>query len=227
MKNWIFNILLIFIFSYNNAQNFIFKAYVDQNNISTDDYIRFTIESSERVQLNNLQFNDFIIKQGPYTSSSSQTTIINGKFESKNEFKSTFIIAPKKSGRLVIESIKVNFEGKDYQTNRININVSKGQIKNSTSRQKNSSNNSKLFAKITCSNFNPFIGESLIIKYKIYQSSYHIRNLEITDYDLPMINDFWTELIEPKNKQWKEEQEIINGISYRVYTLKKDNPSFF
>ena len=36
-----------------------------------------------------------------------------------------------------------------------------------------------------------------------------------------MINDFWTELIEPKNKQWKEEQEIINGISYRVFTLKK------
>ena len=93
MRNWIFNILLIFIFSYNNAQNFIFKAYVDQNNISTDDYIRFTIESSERVQLNNLQFNDFIIKQGPYTSSSSQTTIINGKFESKNEFKSTFILS--------------------------------------------------------------------------------------------------------------------------------------
>ena len=164
----LFNILLIFIFSYNNAQNFIFKAYVDQNNISTDDYIRFTIESSERVQLNNLQFSDFIIKQGPYTSSSSQTTIINGKFESKNEFKSTFIIAPKKSGRLVIESIKVNFEGKDYQTNRININVSKGQIKNSTSQPKNSSNNSKLFAKITCSNFNPFIGESLILKYIKY-----------------------------------------------------------
>ena len=44
----------------------------------------------------------------------------------------------------------------------------------------------------------------MILKYKIYQSSYHIRNLEITDYDLPMINDFWTELIEPKNKQWKE-----------------------
>ena len=61
-----------------------------------------------------------------------------------------------------------------------------------------------------------------MVKYKIYQSSYHIRNIEINDYELPMINDFWTELIEPKNKQWKEEQEIINGISYRVFTLKKE-----
>ena len=60
------------------------------------------------------------------------------------------------------------------------------------------------------------------MNYKIYQSSYHIRNLEITDYELPMSNDFWTELIEPKNKQWKEGQEIINGISFRVFTLKKE-----
>ena len=46
--------------------------------------------------------------------------------------------------------------------------------------------------------------------------------MEITDYDLPMSNDFWTELLEPKNKQWKEGQEIINGIAFRVFTLKKE-----
>ena len=72
------------------AQEFIFKSYVDQNSITTDEYLRFIVESNERVQLNNLTLRDFIIRQGPYTSSSSQTTIINGKFESKKEFKSTF-----------------------------------------------------------------------------------------------------------------------------------------
>ena len=96
MKNIILYIFIAFKVNQTYAQNFVFKAYVDQNNISTNDFIRFTVESSERVQLNNLRFNNFIIKQGPYTSSSSQTTIINGKFKSKNEFKSTFIIAPKK-----------------------------------------------------------------------------------------------------------------------------------
>ena len=223
MKNIILYILFAFGFSQTYAQNFVFKAYVDQNSISTDDFIRFTIESSERIQLSNLRFNNFVIKQGPYTSSSSQTTIINGKFESKNEFKSTFIIAPKKEGQLFIESIKVNYNGKDYQTERIAINVTKGQNNISQSSAKPSSNaNSKLFARISCSKTSPYIGENILVKYKIYQSSYHIRNIEITDYELPMINDFWTELIEPKNKQWKEEQEIINGISYRVFTLKKE-----
>ena len=113
MKKFI-SLLLIFLFTtVNYAQDFSFKSYVDQNNISTDDYIRFIIESNERIQFNDLSFKDFIIKQGPYTSSSSQTTIINGKFESKKEFKSTFILVPKKEGELVIESITVNYSGEN------------------------------------------------------------------------------------------------------------------
>ena len=218
----IFNyILLITCFTNFQAQDFVFKAYVDQNNISTDDYIRFTVESSERVRLDNLQFQNFSIRQGPFTSSSSQTTIINGKFQSKNEYKSTFVLAPKKPGKLVIAAIKVSYNGKDYNTEKIIVNVGQGQ-KNNSSNANKGSNNSKLFAKISCSKTNPYIGENILVNYKIYQSSYHIRNLEITDYDLPMSNDFWTELLEPKNKQWKEGQEIINGIAFRVFTLKKE-----
>ena len=215
------NILLLTCFTNFQSQEFVFKSYVDQNNISTDDYVRFTVESSERVRLDNLQFQDFSVRQGPFTSSSSQTTIINGKFESKNEYKSTFVLAPKKPGKLVIAAIKVNYNSKEYSTQKIIVNVGKGQKNNSSNSNKNSSN-SKLFAKISCSKTNPYIGENILVNYKIYQSSYHIRNLEITDYDLPMSNDFWTELLEPKNKQWKESQEIINGISFRVFTLKKE-----
>ena len=214
-------ILLVTCFTNFQAQDLVFKSYIDQNNISTDDYIRFTVESSERVRLDNLQFKNFSIRQGPFTSSSSQTTIINGKFESKNEYKSTFVLAPKKEGTLIIAAIKVSYNGKDYSTEKIIVNVGKGQ-KNNSSKSNTNSNNSKLFAKISCSKTSPYIGENILVNYKIYQSSYHIRNLEITDYDLPMINDFWTELLEPKNKQWKETQEIINGIAFRVFTLKKE-----
>ena len=218
----LFNYILLFAcFTNFQAQDFVLKAYIDQNNISTDDYIRFTVESSERVRLENLQFKNFSIRQGPFTSSSSQTTIINGKFESKNEYKSTFVLAPKKAGTLIIAAIKVSYNGKDYSTEKIIVNVGKGQ-KNNSSKSNTNSNNSKLFAKISCSKTSPYIGENILVNYKIYQSSYHIRNLEITDYDLPMINDFWTELLEPKNKQWKESQEIINGIAFRVFTLKKE-----
>jgi len=136
MKNLLLYISFIFSFFSSISQDFVFKSYVDQNNISKNDYIRFTVESSERVQLNNLNFKDFIIKQGPFTSSSSQTTIINGKFKSKNEYKSTFIITPKNTGTLSIESIKVNYNGKDYQTKKITVNVSKGQENTVSSNNK-------------------------------------------------------------------------------------------
>lgn len=224
MKRIITGIIILLNCLNSYSQDLTFRSYVDKNNITTDEYIMFTVESSERVKLNNLQLKDFAIRQGPYTSSSSQTTIINGKFKSKKEFKSTFKIAPKKDGKLVIEAIKVNYKGKDYLTDRIEINVSKGEkvLINSTTKTQAPKNNSKIFAKITSSKSKPYIGENLLIKYKIYQSAYYVRNLDITDYDMPMSNDFWTELIEPKNKQWKEEQEIINGIVYRVYTLKKE-----
>jgi len=222
------NTLAIIIFSLLSVcgycQDFTLNSYVDQNNITTDEYIRFIIESNERIQLNKLQFKDFIIKQGPYTSQSSQTTIINGKFESSQEFKSTFILVPKKEGVLTIESITVNYKGKNYSTKNIKINVSKGKkdISNNSTKNKTSNQSNKLFAKITASKTKPYIGENILIQYKIYQSVYHVRNLEITDYELPMSNDFWTELIDPPNKQWKESREVINGIQYSVYVLKKE-----
>ena len=224
MKKLILFLLAITTSILNFSQDFIFKSYVDQNNISSDESIRFIIESNERIQVNNLQFKDFFVQQGPFTSQSSQTTIINGKIESKNEFKSTFILIPKKEGNLIIDAVTVNYKGKKYSTQNINISVSNGKnrVTNKNSTTQRSKSDSKLFAKITCSKSSPFIGENILVQYKIYQSIYHVRNIEITDYNLPMSNDFWTELIEPKNKQWKEKREVINGIQYSVFILKKE-----
>ena len=89
-------------------------------------------------------------------------------------------------------------------------------------KTKPAENNTKFFAKISSPKRKLYVGENILLEYKIYASTYHIRNLEITDYELPMSNDVWTELIEPKNNQWKEKVEVINGIQYRVFTLKKE-----
>ena len=62
-------------------------------------------------------------------------------------------MAPKKPGKLVIAAIKVSYNGKDYNTEKIIVNVGQGQKKNSSNTNK-SSNNSKLFAKIKSSSQN-------------------------------------------------------------------------
>ena len=225
MKYVLLYISLFFNLTY--VGQFNIEAFVNQNKITVDEYVKYTIKSNERVRLTNLSFENFVIRQGPFTSSSSQTTIINGKFEQVKEFSYSFILSPKKEGDIVIESIQVNFENNIYQTKPITISVSKGKTNkpnqgNQNTTTKPPENNTKFFAKISSPKRKLFVGENILLEYKIYASTYHIRNLEITDYELPMSNDVWTELIEPKNKQWKEKVEVINGIQYRVFTLKKE-----
>ena len=223
MRYFLFFISILFSHLY--CSQFSIEAYVNQTNISTDDYIKFTIKSNERIGLSKLSFKDFIIRQGPFTSSSSQTTIINGKFEHVKEYSSTFILSPKQHGELVIESIQATYDDETYKTKPITITVSKGKTNKvvpSTSPSTSNQNNSKFFARLITPKKQLYLGENILLEYKIYASTYHIRNLEITDYELPMSNDIWTELLEPKNNQWKEQIEVINGVQYRVFTLKKE-----
>ena len=214
-------------FSLTYLGQFNIEAFVNQNKITLDEYIKYTIKSNERIRLTNLSFENFVIRQGPFTSSSSQTTIINGKFEQVKEFSYSYILSPKKEGDITIESIQVNYENNTYQTKPITISVGKGKTNkpdqgNQNTTTKPPENNTKFFAKISSPKRKLYVGENILLEYKIYASTYHIRNLEITDYELPMSNDVWTELIEPKNNQWKEKVEVINGIQYRVFTLKKE-----
>ena len=214
-------------FSLTYLGQFNIEAFVNQNKITLDEYIKYTIKSNERIRLTNLNFENFVIRQGPFTSSSSQTTIINGKFEQVKEFSYSYILSPKKEGDITIESIQVNYENNTYQTKPITISVGKGKTNkpdqgNQNTTTKPPENNTKFFAKISSPKRKLYVGENILLEYKIYASTYHIRNLEITDYELPMSNDVWTELIEPKNNQWKEKVEVINGIQYRVFTLKKE-----
>ena len=223
MRYFLFFISILFSHLY--CSQFSIEAYVNQTNISTDDYIKFTIKSNERIGLSKLSFKDFIIRQGPFTSSSSQTTIINGKFEHVKEYSSTFILSPKQHGELVIESIQATYDDETYKTKPITITVSKGKTNKvvpSTSPSTSNQNNGKFFARLITPKKQLYLGENILLEYKIYASTYNIRNLEITDYELPMSNDIWTELLEPKNNQWKEQIEVINGVQYRVFTLKKE-----
>lgn len=230
-------LLHIFLFIlpvYCISQDFKISSYVNTNEIYQNEYVKFIVEANQRIELRNLRLANFNIVQGPFTSQSSQTTFINGKIQSKSEYKSTFLLSPKKSGSLAIESITVNYNNKEYKTEVINIDVKENEQTNSNNNtQQNNTNqsqtlpknktyNKNLFARISASRTKPYLGENLLLTYKIYQSVYNSSNIEITDYDLPMVSDFWTENIDPKGKQWPQAQEQINGIRYRVFTLKKE-----
>ena len=119
------------VFLFCNCSNFYtqfleFTATVDQNNISSDDYIRYTIQTNQKISINKTGFSQFNVIQGPFTSSSSSVSIINGKVDKKEKYTFSYIIAPTKTGQLTIGPASTNYNGKNYSTNPIVINVSEG-----------------------------------------------------------------------------------------------------
>ena len=63
------SIIYISIYYLTNMGQFNIEAFVNQNKITVDEYVKYTIKSNERVRLTNLSFENFVIRQGPFTSS--------------------------------------------------------------------------------------------------------------------------------------------------------------
>ena len=155
-------------------------------------------------------FKDFIIRQGHLPVHQVKPLLSMANLNTTIFF--NLILSPKQHGELVIESIQATYDDETYKTKPITITVSKGKTNKvvpSTNPSASNQNNSKFFARLITPKKQLYLGENILLEYKIYASTYHIRNLEITDYELPMSNDIWTELLEPKNNQWKEQIEVL------------------
>lgn len=221
-KSFIFYITSL-IFLSNSVilgQNFSIKSFVNDNQIQSSEYIKYTIETNKKVNVNAPELSDFSIVQGPYSSSSSSVSIVNGKIDRSETYTITYLLAPNKSGELVIPPSSADFDGKVYETQPIQISVGKSTTNNKANRSSTTnSKNSNLFAKINLSKSTALMGENILVTYKIYT---RYSRMQIIDYDFPMTNGFWTEEIKAGANGWPQKQEVINGMPYNVITLKKE-----
>ena len=222
LKSFIFYITSL-IFLSNSVilgQNFSIKSFVNDNQIQSSEYIKYTIETNKKVNVNTPELSDFSIVQGPYSSSSSSVSIVNGKIDRSETYTITYLLAPNKSGELVIPPSSADFDGKEYETQPIQISVGKSTTNNKANRSSTTnSKNSNLFAKINLSKSTALMGENILVTYKIYT---RYSRMQIIDYDFPMTNGFWTEEIKAGANGWPQKQEVINGMPYNVITLKKE-----
>ena len=224
----IFQFFAILIFSfYNNINGFTqsleISAAVDRNNISSDDYIRYTIQTNNKVTIDKTNFSDFNLLQGPFTSTSSSVSIINGKIDKKEKYTFTYILSPAKTGQLKIGPASATYNGKSYTSNSININVRKGNRPiNSKEKDVDNSkikNTSHLFARINLNKNKVYKGESILVTYKIYT---RYNSLQVTDYDFPLKDGLWVEELKYSGNGWPQKREVINGVAYSVLTLRKE-----
>ena len=191
-----------------------FTASVSKNKVGVNEQftLTFTInDKGDRFVAPKLS--NFSILAGPSTSSS--TTIINGKMSKENSY--TYHLRAKKLGIYTIGSAYITVNGKEYRTRNISIQVLKSAPKTTGNHSPEAKAKENVFLQLEFSNSKPYVGEQIIAEYKLYFSQ-EIRSPELLEK--PTYTGFWHEEYD-LGDNYPIKEEIKNGKKYQVATLKK------
>jgi len=192
------------------AQDLKISARVSSKRVVLGEQLKFTISfEGGSLRLPHLKLPElpgFDI----YSSGTSQNvSIINGKITSTFEY--NYVLVPKRAGKLKIPSLSINYKGKTYTTQPIEIEVIQGspqpQAKTKQRLVEKSFFAEQKFNKTTC-----YIGEPVYYTFSFYADRMLARNPSV---NLPDFSNFITEDFPPRNYQ-----KIISGKRYFVSELK-------
>lgn len=211
-KNLLFLMLVLTSFVI-HAQT-VFTASVNKNKVGLNEQFSLTYtvnDSGDRFQAP--VFSDFTVLSGPSTSSS--TTIINGKVSKENSY--TYYLRAKKVGLFTIGSASIRVNGKQYRSSTTSIQVLKSSPKNSTKNTPLAKAKENVFLELELSNPNPYVGEQIIATYNLYFSQ-DIRNPD--PLEMPTYKGFWHEDYD-LGDNYPVKNIRKNGKSFQVAILKK------
>ena len=198
------------------AQKGEFSASVNKNPVSVNDRFKLTLTlTNERGNISMPDFGGLQLIHGPTTS--SNYSYRNGVSSSQTSH--TYMLVAPKEGTYTIGSAQAHIKGALLKSEPIQIKAVKGA--SVTVQQKSSSSpgkNNDLFVNIILSSSKVYRGEQVIATYKLY-SRYDA--VELSSFDMPVLNGFWSEEVETKNSGWEAKLETINGLRYKVAILKK------
>lgn len=179
-------------------------------------------------------FNGFrILGKSSSSGSGGMTLIVNGQpiFQGNGSASWTYTLVPIQMGQYSIGPAKVKQNGNWISSNTITINVGKssGQNrqttnKNNTNRNNNTSNNTNtgndndLFLRTEIDNKNPYLGEQIIVTYKLYTS---IPVLQYVIEEASSLAGFWMENLLDSKKDPLQYTTTINGKEYAVAEIRK------
>jgi len=170
-------------------------------------------------------FGSLKVLSGPSTSSNSSIQYVNGKMTQSYSMTYTFIVQATKVGEVVISPATATVDRKLTKSNTIKIKVVKSSAtqKTKTVQDKKTANSGVLqdddvYIKAFVSNSSPYIGQQVILTYKIY-TKVPVSNLMVKK--LSSFQGFWSKNLLEEDQQYKQETEIINGEEYIVAEINK------
>ena len=187
-------------------------------------YLKYTV-NEEASNLKVQAPNSFRVLSGPNESYSSSTTYINGKVTSNTTYTYTYIVLATKEGKYTVPSASITVKGKTYKSNKIVIDVVKGNTKANTNNSNSSKNTqnvsvaggNNLYARIILDKKNVYVGEQITATVKIY-TKFDIRGFQDATY--PSWNGFYKQDI-PMPDQISLNKENVNGQIFYTAVLQK------
>ncbi len=223
-------ILLLMLFQYAGIaqDNVRFTGSANQE-VSVGDRFRVVYEvNGDGKNFISPSFGSLQILSGPSTSTNSSVQYVNGKMSQSYTKTFTFIVQATQEGTVNIPPAKVRVDAKNYNSNAISIKV----LPKSTNNRNNTRNNSgtqqrqqdgvlqkdDVYIKAFVNNRNPYLGEQVIVTYKIY-TRVPVSNL--TSSKSSSFPGFWSKNLMDDRQQFKQSTKIINGEEYIVADISR------
>lgn len=192
--------------------------------------VTFTVNAAAS-NLKAPSFKGFSVLSGPNQSSSSSMQIINGRMSQSVSYSFTYYLQAGNEGNYPISPAKITVDGKTYETESFTIKVVKSSANAGNQQQQSQSqqqqgnqqaggniNDKDLFLKASVSNASPYLGEQVIVTYKLYTS------VAIVQYSINKLSSnkgFWSEDLTKENEKPKQYKEYLNGKQYIVAEIRK------
>ena len=196
------------------AQEASVEVTVNSTTVSQGDLIRVTLSflNCKVKELDPPQIQGLDWRMGPSTSSNTQW--INGVTTSKQQYTYGYAVTAAKEVRIPAMTWKTNRGA--LKSNAVRIVVESGTTQNSPSRTKTKAVQRDLVTAIEPSKRTVYLGEPLVLTYKIYN---RYTNLDVRNYDIPELEGFWKETVQTPDARW--EPQLINGKRYNVATVRQ------
>lgn len=221
-------VILLFFTSIAYAQQVEFKASAPSVVAVGEEFkLVYTLnQEGKNLQLPTLDGFDQVM--GPAVGQSSYFSNVNGKQTQSVTFSYTYVLEGLKEGNYEIPEATVSVGGKEYKSNRLKIQVVKG---NGNAGSNNSSsgnraaqpdataavNENNLFVKVELSRRSLYMGESLMATIKVY-TKVDLVNFGRTKF--PDFNGFLAEDV-PIPQRIELVREAVDGQIYNVGVIRK------
>lgn len=210
------------------ADDVVFKTKAPNQVIAGKPFqISFSVNQQGR-DLRAPQFTDFDVLSGPYTSTSSSTSYVNGQRTSSFEQTYTYTLMARRAGTFTISPATIKVNGKEVQSNGVRIEVlpedkqpqqqqsSQSGYAGQQGSQSNASQQGEIFMRTIASKTKVQEQEAIALTYKLYFAN--VEGLQITNnIKLPEFTGFLKQEIEQKDLQ--AELEHYNGRNYQTAEL--------